>query len=44
MKKTVSAVCAAILVLMLLVPCFGSAEEYYTPGESPFRKPAFLSP
>ena len=32
MKKTVSAVCAAILVLMLLVPCFGSAEEYYTPG------------
>lgn len=32
MKKTVSAVCAAILALMLLVPCFGSAEEYYTPG------------
>ena len=32
MKKNVSAVCAAILAMMLLVPCFGTAEEYYTPG------------
>ena len=32
MKKTVSAICAAILVMLMLVPCLGTAEEYYTPG------------